>query len=202
MKTIWWLSLVLAVGVGAVLGDDPIPAEWPDAGDGFKWPPPAKDAPAFFPVEKKLADLPERERKAVLDAIPTPDPPHDKAPESVNIAYLDLNGDGRPEMFVHVPIYGGTAGRYYAILSPDKDGSYHEIGSFQGAIKFLEKDGGWYRIENLCRGGGGNYSRILNVFSKKDGVYEIKRNENHEVYAKTVRVRDPNPKPIGPDEKK
>ncbi len=203
MKTSWWLTLVLAVGVGAVFGDDPIPAEWPDAGDGFKWPAPAKDAPTFAPVLKKMAGLPERDKKAVLDAFPILDnPPHDKAPELVEIAYLDLNGDGRPELFLKIPFYGGTGGRYYAILSPGEDGNYREIGSFQGGIKFLEKDDGWYRIENLSRGGGGHYSRVLNIFSKKDGVYEVRRNEDHEVYSKTVRVRDPHPKPVGPTEKK
>lgn len=115
--------------------------------------------------------------------------PDEKAPEQVEVAEADLNGDGRPELFVGIPIYSGTGGTFYTILSTTDGKTYAGIGDIQGwGFKFLVRKNGWFQVEGMSRGGGGNYTRCLLTFVGEG--YVITRNEGHDFNAGRVTIRE------------
>ena len=84
---------------------------------------------------------------------------------------LDLNKDGVSEYFIHIPLYSGTGGRYYIILS-FVDKKWKIIGGFQGIFLFLKVKNGWHSIIFTGRGGDEYYAKVLYEF--KNGKYNQK----------------------------
>ena len=157
--------------------------DWLPIPDGYVWPKPAKKVQDFHPEQKKFSDLDESLRTAIKDNWPD-----EKMPEQVYIARMDLNGDGRPEIFVEVPVLGGSGGAFYEILSTKDGKSYDSVGGFQGGVQFLIPKDGWLQIQGSSRGGGGHVTRYLMTFTKK--CYEITRNEDHDYNARKVTIRE------------
>ena len=183
MKTLAILVLLASSAYSQQFGDDNQTGDWLPIPDGYVWPKSAEKAPEFSPAWKKLSDLNENQRNAVKRNWPD-----EKSPERVEVAALDLNGDGKPEIFVGVPDYSGTGGTFYEILSTKDGVSYRSVGGIQGwGIQFLVPMDGWFQIEGMSRGGGGNYTRYLMTFGT-DG-YEISRNEGHDYNNRKVTIR-------------
>jgi hypothetical protein len=150
--------------------------------DGYVWPKPAEKAPDFRPEQKKFIDLDESLRTAIKDNWPD-----EEVPEQVYIAKMDLNGDGRAEIFVEVPIFGGSGGAFYEILSTKNGKSYNSVGGVQGIDRFLIPKNGWLQIQGISRGGGGHFTRYLMTFIKDK--YEVTRNEDHDTNNRKVTIR-------------
>jgi hypothetical protein len=183
MKIIALMLLLVTSAQSQQFGDDNQAGDWLPIPDGYVWPAAADKPPDFTPKSKKLDELEAVQRKAIEDNWPD-----EKNPERVEIAEVDLNGDGRPEIFVGVPIYSGTGGTFYEILSTKDGKTYASIGGIQGwGFNFLAPKNGWFQIEGMSRGGGGNYTRYLMTFGG-DG-YEITRNEGHDFNAGKVTIR-------------
>ena len=176
--------LSAAILIPATSHGDDLPRNWVKPTDGFVWPTSPKDASIFKPKTQRIADLDESFRKIAAINIQGP---NKTLPERANIAEVDLNGDGKDEIFLRVPRLGGTGGSFFLIFTP-KDNGYRGIGSMQVVdVKFVEKKGGWYQIETSSRGGPSDYARILHTFGKKG--YETPRLENHGLAAKNVVIR-------------
>lgn len=176
--------LFAAVLIQSTSRGDDLPRDWLVPTDGYAWPAPPKGAPTFKPISKRITELDERFREVAttsikgLDATP---------PEYASIVEVDLNGDGKNEIFLKVPRLGGTGGSFFLIFTP-KDAGYRGIGSMQVVdVKFVEKKRGWYQTETSSRGGPSDYARILYTFGKNG--YETARLENHDLAAKKVVIR-------------
>ncbi|MBK1884645.1 hypothetical protein JIN85_19675 [Luteolibacter pohnpeiensis] len=156
--------------------------DWLPIPDGYVWPKPAEKAPDFRPVQKKFSELGKIHRTAIKDNWPD-----EVIPEQVYIATMDLNGDGRLEIFVEVPILGGSGGAYYEILSTKDGKAYNSVGGFQGGVRFLIPKNGWLQIQGSSRGGGGHFTRYLMTFLKDE--YEVTRNEDHDTNTRKVTIR-------------
>lgn len=164
-------------------GDDNHGGSWLPIPDGYTWPTAAEKAPDFKSNWKNLADLKTAHRKAIEGNWPG----DEKPPERVEISEVDLNGDGRPEIFVGIPSYGGTGGTFYEILSTKDGKTYTCVGDTQGwGFKFLVRKNGWFQIEGMSRCGGGNYTRYLMTFVGKG--YKTTRIEGHDFNAGKVTV--------------
>ncbi|HYF36666.1 MAG TPA: hypothetical protein VD994_15325 [Prosthecobacter sp.] len=156
-------------------GDD-----WLPVPDGYVWPALAPDAKDFEPVSKPVADLPSAAQELFEEAT---------KPATVAVFEVDLNADGKEEMFVEIPSLRGTGGTHYALLSPDQSGGYRSIGDLQGwGILFRLRKDGWYQIEGTSKSGGGNLTRYLLTFTR--GEYRISRNEGHDYNRGVVTVRE------------
>lgn len=184
MKTFAIILLMVFSAHAQQFGDDNQAGDWLPIPDGYVWPHATDKVPDFSPKSKKLDDLEATQRKAIEDNWPD-----DKTPEQVEIAEVDLNGDGRPELFVGVPIYSGTGGTFYDILSTKDGKTYASIGGILGwGFEFLVQKNGWFQIEGMSRGGGGNYTRYLMTFIGHE--YEITRNEGHDFNTGKVTIRE------------
>ena len=191
MKTFAIILLLAASAQSQQFGDDNQAGDWLPIPDGYVWPAAADKAPDYNPKFKKLDELEGTRRKGIEDNWPD-----EKTPERVEIAEVDLNGDGRPEIFVGVPIYSGTGGTFYEILSMKDGKTYTSIGGIQGwGFRFLVGKDGWLQVEGMSRGGGGNYTRYLMTFVGEG--YEITRNEGHDFNAQKVTVRETKAKQDG-----
>lgn len=164
--------------------------DWLPIPDRYVWPKPAEKAPEFLPEEKKLSGLEESKRAAIKDNWPD-----ENIPEHVYIAEIDLNADGRPEMFVEVPILGGSGGAFFEILSTKDGKSYDCVGGFQGGARFLIPKNGWLQIQGSSRGGGGHFTRYLMTFIKDK--YEVTRSEDHDTNGRKVTIRKPEAEQVG-----
>ena len=156
--------------------------DWLPIPDGYVWPKLAKKAPDFRPEQKNFSELDESQRSAIKDIWPD-----EEVPEQVYIAKMDLNGDGRPEIFVEVPGLGGSGGAFFEILSTKNGKSYKSVGGFQGGVRFLIPKNGWLQIQGSSRGGGGHFTRYLMTFIKDK--YEVTRNEDHDTNTRKVTIR-------------
>lgn len=186
MKTpaILLLTITISAAQSQQAGDDKRTGDWLPTPDGYTWPASAEKAPDFKTTWKKFEEL-EATKRAAIEA----NWPDEKTPKEVELAEVDLNNDGRLEIFVGVPIYSGTGGTFYEILSTKDGKSYTSVGNIQGSgIQFLARKNGWFQIEGMSRGGGGNFTRCLMSFIGEG--YEITRNEGHDFNAGKVTVRD------------
>ena len=92
----------------------------------------------------------------------------------------------KKEIFFGIPAFSGTGGTFYEILTPEGN-SFRGIGGIQGwGFLFHKKKNGWYRIEGMSRGGGGNYTRYLLTFNGKE--YETVRIERHDLNRGKVEI--------------
>ena len=158
--------------------------DWLPVPDGYVWPPPTENAPRFSPSRKKLNELSVSYRKAMENHWPD-----DKLPEKVEMAEVDLDQDGTPELFIGIPAYSGTGGTCFKILTSQAGKEYKSIGSVLGwGFQFRKKKNGWFQIEGMSRAGPGNFTRYLMAFGS-DG-YETMRNEGHNHITGKVTVRD------------
>ncbi|MBK1832753.1 FG-GAP repeat protein [Roseibacillus ishigakijimensis] len=185
MKMISLLLVASLSRLGAQFGDDNPGGEWLPVPDGYVWPAVEEGAPRFTPLRKRWEELAIGQRKVVKEAFP-----EGKAPESVEVAEVDLNGDGWAEIFVGVPELSGTGGPFY-VLFTSKDGkSYEGMGEVQGSgFQFLPAKMGWRQFSGVSRGGGGQYARFLMSFSGRH--YEIVRCERHDFNAGKVTIATP-----------
>ena len=183
MKTLAILILLASSAQSQKFEHDNQTGDWLPIPDDFVWPKAAEKPPDFNPIRKKFSELAENQRTAI-----NTNWPDEKPPETVEIATIDLNGDGNLEIFVGVPDYSGTGGTFYEILSTKDGKSFRSIGGIQGwGFQFLVAKSGWLQIEGMSRGGGGNYTRYLVTFNKD--AYEISRNEGHDYNNHKVTIR-------------
>lgn len=183
MRILALLFLVALPVQSQQFGDDNESGKWLPIPDGYVWPLLAEGAPEFKPSWKRVDELDAAQRKAV-EVYRT----REKPPEQVEIAEVDLNADGRPELFVRIPAFGGTGGTFYEILSAKDGRTYTSVGGLQGwGIRFRIPKNGWLQIEGMSRGGGGNYTRYLMAYA--DEGYAIVRNEGHDFNADKVTIR-------------
>jgi hypothetical protein len=162
---------------------------WLPIPDGYVWPLEVKGAKAFKPEQRAVAVLPVP-AKGMFEGEP--------ASTEVQVFEVDLNADGKEELFVEIPILHGTAGTFYEILSPTKSGDYRSVGSLQGwGIRFRAAKNGWLQIEAASRAGGGQYTRYLLTF--QDRVYLESRNEDHNFNRHKVTVRHVGNRAVGKD---
>lgn len=168
----------------AVLGDD-LPRDWVKASDGFVWPATPKGVPVFKLKSLKWEDLEEGFQEFTrLDL----QGHKEEAPVHVSLAEVDLNGDGRDEIFLQIPRFRGTGGSFFFIYTRTENG-YQGIGHMQVVdVKFVEKKNGWYQIESSGRGGPMDYTRVLHTFEKEG--YVMTRLEDHNFWKKTMIVKD------------
>ncbi|QQL46201.1 hypothetical protein [Sulfuriroseicoccus oceanibius] len=177
--------LFAAISIPAISQGDDLPRNWAAPTDGFEWPASPKGAPVFQTKWHKIADLDESIRELATIQIKGS---NETPPEQANIAEVDLNGDGKNEIFLRIPRLGGTGGTFFLIFTPEAKG-YRVIGQMQVVdVKFVEKKRGWYQIETSSRGGPSDYARMLLTFDKKG--YEMTRLENHDLAARTMMIRD------------
>lgn len=101
--------------------------------------------------------------------------PDNYSRESFNIFQFDLNNDGNKELFVYEPVYSGTGGESYFILSPSNTG-VKKIGFVHGwQFTFCERKNGWCQIEAIGGLGVNTSTRALLTF---DGIeYVITKSE-------------------------
>ena len=183
MKTLAILILLVSSAYSQKFGDDNQTGDWLPIPDGYVWPKAANKSPDFKSAWKKLSELTESQRIAI-----TANWPDEKAPERVEIATVDLNGDGNSEIFFGVPVLSGTGGTFYEILSTKDGKTYRSVGGIQGwGFQFLVTKSGWLQIEGMSRGGGGNYTRYLMTFTKD--AYKVSRNEGHDYNNHKVTIR-------------
>jgi len=179
------LSIVLCLASAAcalAFGDDAGPGDWLPAPDGYVWPKVVRQAPEF--KEQRMQDLPAAVQEVVHKHWPLKN-----TPESIRIAGTDLNEDGREELFISIPPYGGSGGPYYMILTPHEN-TFRPVGGVQGwTFCLVEKKNGWLQIKAVSRSGQKNYTRSLQTFGKEG--YETTRNEGHDFNTGTVTVRKP-----------
>jgi hypothetical protein len=184
MKTLAILLLLTSATQSQQVGDGNRTGDWLPTPDGYTWPVAADKAPDFKTTWTKFEEL-EATKRAAIKA----NWPDETTPKRVEVAEVDLNGDGRPEVFVGVPIYSGTGGTFYEILSTKDGKNYTSVGNIQGSgLQFLLRKNGWFQIEGTSRGGGGNHTRFLMSFVGES--YEITRNENHDFNAGKATVRE------------
>ncbi len=185
------LLLALAMsGVVCSFGDGDWQGNWLPVPDGYVWPKEVGKPPEFRPVMKAFAELPEGLREKIREYWP-----EDADPEKVLLAELDLNADGRPELFVVIPAYSGSGGVHYEIFSRLNGKGYRGIGCVQGRFRFLARKNGWLQIEGMSRGGGGYYTRYLMTFSGKG--YVTSRCEGHDFGSGRVTIMPVKRKPGG-----
>lgn len=169
------LLVVLFLATTAFCQED----DWLPIPDGFLWPVPVKNGPDFQPEMVQVMNLPAELKAAIIDNWED-----ENTPESVELFQCDLNGDKKKEIFLAIPMLRGTAGTFYSILTPTRDG-YSGAGALQGfGVSFLKAKNGWYQIECASRDGGGNYTRCLLTFDGNE--YVITRNEGHDFNRKTT----------------
>ena len=176
-------------------------ANWLEPPDRFAWPSTSKEAPRFEPKWVAVKDLDVKLRMGIEKYWPGRFVPGRKEldpslPESIELAELDLNDDGKVEVFFGIPVYGGSGGHYYQILVEEEQG-YRGIGGVQGSVHVRDRKDKWCRLEVWGRGGGGFYSRILMTYDV--GEYRIVRHEIHNFNKKTFEMRELE-KPNGPHE--
>ncbi|MDL5048678.1 hypothetical protein QQ054_21940 [Oscillatoria amoena NRMC-F 0135] len=183
MKAAFLIAAILVIQAHAQqFGDDNQNGNWLPIPDNFVWPVPLRDAPDFEPSVKAIKDLPKELQNGIEGYWP-----EDSPPKSVELFECDLNGDGKKEVFIAIPAYSGTGGTFYEILTPEGE-SYRGIGAIQGwGFLFHKVKNGWYQIEGMSRGGGGNYTRYLLSFDGKE--YQIIRNEGHDFNRGEVEIR-------------
>jgi len=183
MKAVLLFAVILvSPEIAQQFGDDNQNGDWLPIPDSYIWPVPLKDAPDFKPSTKAFKDLP-RELKLGIEGYW----PEDSPPESVEVFECDLNSDGKKEIFIAIPANSGTGGTFYEILTPE-GGSYRGVGGVQGwGFLFHKSKNGWYQIEGMSRGGGGNYTRYLLAFDGKE--YQTVRNEGHDFNRGEVEIR-------------
>ena len=183
MKTLTFFLLFVIAALPAQGDNDGIhPGEWLPAPDAFVWPEKPVNAPEFRTKSAQLAKLPIAQRAAILKYWP-----EEEAPARVEMAEIDLNADGKPELFLWVPIYSGTGGPYYEILSSSDGKTYKSIGGVQGWVGFSKKKNGWYQIDAGSRSGFGQYTRYLLTFTGE--AYKVTRNEGHNFTDQKVTIR-------------
>ncbi|QQL44091.1 hypothetical protein [Sulfuriroseicoccus oceanibius] len=184
MKCLALLLVIASSSAGQQFGDDNQSGDWLPIPDGYVWPSSVDNPPEFETVVRKFAELPKVLRESIRRYWP-----EDEDPVQVGIAEIDLNGDGKPELFVEVPAYSGTGGSFYEMLSMIDGKTYKGIGGIQGwGFQFVTRKNGWLQIEGMSRGGGGNYTRYLMTFA--DQGYEISRNEGHDFNSSKVTIRE------------
>ena len=182
MKAALFVALLATPVVAQQFGDDNQSGDWLPIPDGYVWPAPLKDAPDFEPSTKIFKELPKDLKKGIEEYWP-----EDAPPEFVQLFECDLNSDGRKEVFVAIRAYSGTGGTFYEILTPQGE-SYRGVGGIQGwGFLFHKPENGWYQIEGMSRGGGGNYTRYLLAFDGKE--YQTVRNEGHDFNRGEVEIR-------------
>ncbi|MEM1060445.1 MAG: hypothetical protein AAGK14_14620 [Verrucomicrobiota bacterium] len=159
--------------------------DWMTPPDGFAWPGPSSIEVSDAAIVKR-AEL-SAAQQATLDRYVITDDPSGNPPAEIRVIRTDLNQDGRDEWLIDCPIYGGSGGPFYMIVTPTKDGGFEEIGSLQGGFELRKSHGGWAQIEVASRGGGGTMSRVLLRHEK--GRYRAVRNEDHDFFLKTVTLR-------------
>ena len=159
--------------------------DWLPLTDKFVWPKPGEADPKFESAWHQFDELSQRIKNAVTACWP-----EDDLPKKIEIAQVDLNGDGSFEVFVGIPAYSGTGGTGYAILT-QSDKGFREVGSLLGfGISILPAVDGWHSIEGRSNAGGGHHTRYLLAFN--DGKYSFARIENHDLIKKEVTIRKPN----------
>ena len=192
MKILCFILISSAPVFGQSFGDDNPTGDWLPTPDAYVWPAAAKGVRDFNPVQRKFSDLDKAKQKAIEAYWP-----EDDAPEHVAMDELDLNGDGRKEIFFSIPAYGGTGGNFYQVLTTKDGKSYQGVGGIGGwGVQFLKRKNGWVQIEAMSRGGGGHYTRYLMTFIGKK--YQTSRLEDHDYNAKKATVREVKVKPEEP----
>ena len=186
MKIFSILLLLASSTYSQKLGEDSPTGGWLPSPDGYVWPQVVEKAPEFNPVWKKFSELDERQ----WNAIQANCWPEDKVPERIEFAAVDLNGDGKPEIFVGVPGFGATT--VYDILSTKDGTAYRSVGGILGrSVQFLVQKNGWFQIEFRRRpigdGKSSNYERTLMTFGAED--YQISRRERHDFNNSKVTIR-------------
>ncbi len=182
MKALLIAALLASPAFAQQFGDDNQNGDWLPIPDGYVWPIPLKDAPDFEPKEVAFKELTNEIKKAIEGFWSD-----ETAPEMVELFECDLNSDGKKEVFLAIPSLGGTGGTFYEILTPE-GGSYRGVGGIQGwGFLFHKPKNGWYQIEGMSRGGGGNYTRYLLAFDGKE--YQTVRNEGHDFNRGEVEIR-------------
>ncbi|MDQ8192748.1 hypothetical protein, partial [Roseibacillus persicicus] len=155
--------------------------DWLPLPDKFVWPEPTKVVPKFESKYETAQQLSEQLKKAIRGHWP-----ENKLPEKLEIARVDLNNDGSPEVFVGIPAYSGSGGTYYSILT-ESGQDFREIGSLLGFnVRFHSSADGWPAIEGRSNAGGGHHTRYLLEF--RDGRYSFSRIENHDLVKKKVTI--------------
>lgn len=94
-------------------------------------------------------------------------------PTQPRFAFVDLNGDGRPEAIaadVDVACYGGT-GESFAVLWREPSGRWSKVGAGRGRLMLLQtRTAGWrdYSLE------GPGCQRVWNYDASRRGYYSLK----------------------------
>lgn len=169
--------VVALLCVGQSWGDDGRDKGWLPISDGYIWPASLEEPPDFVSEELEFLSLPLALVEVIREYWPV-----DIDPRKISIAEVDLNMDGVEELFVEIPMNGGTGGVFFEIFSSIEGGAYKSIGNVLlcDKIEFLEPKNGWLQIEGVARNGGGNLTRYLMAFSGED--YEMIRQEGHDFF--------------------
>jgi hypothetical protein len=120
-----------------------------------------------------LIDVPAISQRINLPYIDTGNEPK---PDTRDVRYVDINGDGVKEAFAGMGP-AGNAGTLWCICRKSGN-TWIDIGEVQGGITFCEKRSGYYQLEVWSNGGGGSQARTL--FRFQNGRYQMIRNENYE----------------------
>lgn len=174
MKTLLLATLILTATSSAK-------QNWVDLPDGYVWESPPANQPKFSSTAVPTHLMSGKLTKAILDQWPLT-----TLPERLVMSEIDLNADGRREVFIGVPAYSGTGGTSFLIFSPNKDQLIYAGTVFGYGFEFLSPVKGWAQIKGYSNGGGGHHSRHLSQFGKKG--YSVVRNENHNTNNRTVKI--------------
>jgi hypothetical protein len=154
--------------------------QWFTPPDGFRWPAPAEIQLSEV-QEIATSTLTPQEKAAIRTYWP-----EEELPNTLRLRQVDLNSDGRDELFVYVPAYSGTGGVFQLIFSPTESG-LRRVGGVQGTVMLLESSDGWLQLEVSERGDRKIYGRAL--FRFVDGEYRFYRGESHDHESQEVTIR-------------
>lgn len=201
MKVLCLLMLASISAYADLPKEGGLAANWLEPPDRFAWPSTPIKAPRFEPKWVAVKDLDMKLQTGIKKYWPGRFVPGQKEldpslPESIELAKVDLNDDGKMEVFFGVPVYGGSGGHHYQILVEEEKG-YRGIGGVQGSVHVRDRKDKWCRLEVWGRGGGGVYTRVLKTY--RAGEYRVDRYEIQNFDKKTVEMKELE-KPNGPHE--
>ena len=130
MKGMMFVSLALCLSLSSE-------QKWVELPDGYEWESAPQGQPKFALSTISTGLLSSSLKEAIGLHWSGPE-----LPERLEIFEVDLNGDGRREVFVSVPKLGGTGGGSYMILSPSGEG-FRYLGAVLGfGFEFLNAEKG------------------------------------------------------------